>query len=574
MNHMITSKRLLQGLALGLALGTAATAGATSIVTFQVDMSMSGIDQNTQTVSARGSFNGWGAFPLTNNPTGENPYLYSGTTNLPLNGSVMEYKYVIDPNTWESIPKGHNRLAMLPTTSGESLMLPKVFFADAAQVLLVDLTFQVDMAQQISIGTFTPGVSIVFPKGTFNGWGTFDAMTNDPTILRTNEFGLVTSDVYVGTYPIVASAGQTMDYKFYIDTGSKYEDLSAGAVDPSDNNNRFLNVEDAPTQTLPIVFFSDKPYAPTATNDVTFQVDMTAQVLNGNFDPMTGTVEVRGGFNSWGTPQILCTNDPLALNPNIYTAVVRIVDSRGASEGYKFWASVPVNTGWETMGDNRGFKMVEASSQILPVVFFSNVNPGDLLPEDTLVTFTIDMTNAVTTEAYAFNPSGGDTVYINGTPNGWLGWDTALPQLTNNPQGSGVYSIELLIPKGSPAQITYKYSINGADNEAANNNNHVRYVRTAGPYAMPMDKFGTQRVEPSFGQLSVGPASGGYVPVSWLGLPGVHLQTASDVAGAWNDLMNTDGAGWKSGYISLDGFVSVTNYPTTSAKTFMRLIKP
>lgn len=92
---------------------------------------------------------------------------------------------------------------------------------------------------------------------------------------------------------------------------------------------------------------------------------------------------------------------------------------------------------------------------------------------------------------------------------------------------------------------------------------------------MPLDKFGTQYGEPAFGQLSVGPAASGCVPVSWLGLPGVHLQVSGDVAAAtWQDLLNTDGAGWTSGFMSPDGFVSVTNYPTSGSKTFIRLVKP
>ena len=237
--------------------------------------------------------------------------------------------------------------------------------------------------------------------------------------------------------------------------------------------------------------------------DVTFQVDMTAQVLNGNFDPASGTVAVPGDFNGWSTTQNLCTNDPTALNTNLYTAVVQIVNGVGTTEGYKFWASVPVNSGWETMADNRTFQIIKGASQVLPVVFFSNVDPADLLPEDTLVTFTVNMTNAVGTDAHVFDPST-DQVYINGDfYNGWNGntWDTTLPQLTNNPVGSRLYSIQSLVPQGNSDSLTYKFSINGSDNEAPSGQNHFRYVRTAGAYTLPLDKFGNQYAEPySFGE--------------------------------------------------------------------------
>lgn len=581
-HHMIISKRLLRGLAMGLSLGVALTAGANSIVTFQVDMSTATFDPGTQTVAVHGSFNGWAAFPLTNNPSGPNPLVYSGTTNLPFNGTVQQFKYTIEPGAaYETTRLGgtRNRLFTLPATSGESLTLPLAYYNDAPPAdVTVPVTFRVNMAQQINTGAFNPLTSSVYARGWFNGWSA-DASslaTNDPSILTTNSNGLVTSNVYVVTYDVLAAPGQTIRYKYFFNNGAdNWESPTPGTGDPQDNNNnRFFNLEET-AQTLPIIYFNDAPYAPVANNAVTFQVDMTAQVLKGAFDPTTGTVEVRGSFNGWGTPLILCTNDTAAANPNLYTAVVPITDGVGATKQFKFWSSVSENSGWETMADNRTFKIVSGTAQTLPVVFFSNVNPGDLLPADTLVTFTVNMTNAVGTDTYIFNPGAGDGVYINGVPpGGWLGWDTALPQLSNNPVGSGVYSIELLIPKGSPTRIAYKYAINGADNEAASGSDHVRYVRTAGTYTMPMDKFGTQWGETSFGQLSVGPATGGYVPVSWLGLPGVHLQTASDVGGTWQDLMNTDGTSWSTGSMSLDGFVSVTNYPTSSAKMFMRLVKP
>ncbi len=297
---MITNRRQY-GLWAGLLLCSAVAASANTLVTFQVDMSTAAFDPSTQKVSAHGSFNGWGAaFELTNNPSGANPNLWSGTLDVAANGSVMEYKYVIDPSGWESIPKGNNRLATLPSTSGASLVLPTVYYADNPPApVSVDTTFQVDLAQQINVGAFDPNSSTVYPKGTFNGWGTWDAMVNDPTILRTNQNGLVTSNVYVGTYTVAGSPGETMDYKFYIDTGSNYENPAAGTGDPSDHNNRFYILTNGTTQVLPIVFFSDAPYAPVATNIITFQVDMTAQVFAGNFDPTTGTVEVRGDFNSW-----------------------------------------------------------------------------------------------------------------------------------------------------------------------------------------------------------------------------------------------------------------------------------
>jgi len=563
----------------GLLLCSVAVASANTLVTFQVDMSNAGIDPSTETVTAHGSFNGWGAgIALTNYLGGATPYLYKGNADIAANGSVIEYKYVGSTAGWENIPKGHNRLATLPATSGASLVLPKVYYADNGSPISVDFTFQVDLAQEINVGAFDPATSIVYPKGTINGWGTWDAMTNNPAILRTNQNGLVTSNVYVNTYTVTGSPGETMDFKFYIDTGNTYESLSSGAVDPSDNNNRFFNLSEGPTQAFPLVFFNDAPYAPVATNNVTFQVDMTAQVLAGSFDPATGIVQVRGDFTSWATTPIICTNDPTAANTNLYTAVGRVVNGLGTTENYKFWSSVSANSGWETMANNRTFTMIKGASQILPPVFFSNVDPANLLPEDTLVTFTVNMTNAVTTDAHVFNPNT-DQVFVNADFYGnWNGniWDTNLPQLTNNPVGSGLYSIQMLVPKGNSVLLNYKFSINGSDNEAPSGTNHVRYVRSAGAYTLPTDKFGNPYVEPySFGELAASAAMAGQVRVSWLGRPGVYLQTKADLSsGTWQTLLNTDGSGWSNGVMSTNGFVSVTNYPTSAGRTIFRLLNP
>jgi hypothetical protein len=568
-----------------LALSAISLAKANSLVTFQVDMTdaiaTAAFDPATQTVAARGTFDAWSPFALTNNPTGPNTNLWTGTynvtsnvyngTTVSANGTVMSYKYTIEPGgTYESVYLGgtHNRLLALPSTSGASITAPQVVFSDAPLTPITTLvTFQVDLAQQINTGAFDPLSSTAQARGFFNGWGSSAiAQTNDPSILRTNQNGLVTSNVYVGTYEIVGSPGQTMDYKYYIDTDANWESPAPSSGDPVDNNNRFFNLGSGPAQAVPIVFFNDSPYAPVATNDITFQVDMSAQVLTGNFDPSSGTVELRGDFNGWGTPQIFCTNDPAASNTNIYKTVVELKDGVGASHSYKFWSSVSANGGWETMADNRAVTIIggppNPTPHILAPVYFSNVDPSDLLPVDTTVTFRVSMTNAVGTDSHVFDP-GADFVYLNGVPS-FGTWDgSLLPQLTNNPVGSQAYSIDVLLAKGSPVQQTYKYGINGNDNEAPQGNNHVRYVRTTGTYVMPLDTFGAMVVEPSFGNLQASVSTTpDHVLISWLGRPGVFLQTKTSLPGGlWVDHPETDG-------------LSSTNWPSGGSSLFFRLVKP
>jgi len=187
------------------------------------------------------------------------------------------------------------------------------------------------------------------------------------------------------------------------------------------------------------------------------------------------------------------------------------------------------------------------------------------------VLFTVNMTNAATYPAATpFNP-GSDNVFINGDFTGWLNWDPislASDLMTNNPPGSELYSFQMTFPKGHARELTYKYSIDGADNEAGFGQNHFRYIRsTSGTYTVPLDKFGTQTVEQKFGNLTIGQPSGGTVPITWLGYPGVHLQNRNginpDSSGGdpWQDQFGTDGA-------------NGTNWPASGPSQFFRLVQP
>ncbi len=159
----------------GLLLCAVAAVSANTQVTFQVDMTQaiasSTFDPLTQTVETHGSFNGWGAgLLLTNNPTGANPALYSGTINVAANGIVVGYKYVIESGDhYESVRMagGHNRLITLPSTSGASFTAPQVYYGDVAPGgdITSTVTFQVNMAQQINVGNFMTNSSTAYTPG-------------------------------------------------------------------------------------------------------------------------------------------------------------------------------------------------------------------------------------------------------------------------------------------------------------------------------------------------------------------------------------------------------------------------
>lgn len=586
-------------LASALLCGATLAQAASSKVTFSVDMSTqiaaATFTPGTDSVSANGSFNGYASFNLVRAGTSS---IYTNTVDdtTDANGGKIEYKFVINGSGWENTANGQNRAAHLPATSGASLVLPTAYYGDSGPITPDAVKFQVDMAQQINLGAFDPNNPghLVYARGAFNGWGT-SQLTNDPTILRTNQFGLVSSNVYTGTFDVATSPGAVMNYKFYYyNGGDQWENPASVNLDGTGNR-----YSPNAAQTLPIVYFSDSPYAPVATNAVTFQVDMSAKILTGAFVPGTTPIDVRGSFNGWSGGTNPLTNNPAAPNTNVYSTVITIIDGVGSVEAYKFTYDSG-GTQWESPDPARGptsgpndynrvFNLPNASSTVLPLVTFSDQSLNDLLLNDTPVSFQVDMNGAVGTDAHAFN-SGSDRVFINGQFAGWYAWyggvnpAPAPPgyELFETSAGSGIYSNTIIVPKGTAVAFEYKYGIgeDGApgayDVEAGFAQNHYRVVRSTAlnPYPMPIDKFGTQYHEPLFGDLKVGAKSGSTVPVTWLGRPGLHLQSrASLTSGSWVDALNTDGTNWSSGFNSTNGFVSRTNWPATGTG-FFRLIKP
>ena len=352
--------------------------------------------------------------------------------------------------------------------------------------------------------------------------------------------------------------------------------------------------------------------APTPTNYVTFQVDMTAQVELGNFindnnnavgDP-NGSITVSGGFegaiaggafnngifSGWdnGLPM---TNNPMATGSatNIFVCVAPIVAILPDAISYKF----RMNGGWEGVANRT--PTITSNPQVLPVVFYNNNSPYDLVSAPITVTFsiympdgTLDDGNNITAAPYPFDPEGGDTLWINADfLNNWNN-DSWPGPVGNFPAAqqmievgtSGVYTNSFVVPKGNSIVLTYKYSIDSTDDENGFATNHVREIRSYGPtYAMPQDVWSwsvlqpnngnpyvaglgsTNIIELDFGNLVAGAPSGGNVPITWLGRPAVLLQNSSSLSGGiWNNNNATDGT-------------QSINWPNTGGSQFFRLMK-
>lgn len=546
MSRLSSLPRLRSLLGAGLLLGATAATQANTLVTFTVDMNAeANAIINGSTLYVRGSFNGQGFALnplniLTNNGAG----VFSQTVDITdAPGTLISCKfYYNNPgDNWES---GADRQFLVGTGTQS---LPLTAWNDKYPAPLNNVTFRISMTQQIALGTFTNNVpgSFVAVSGGFNGWSQSIDFTNNPAASGTN------ADIYSQTLQVAGFPGSNPgNYKFRSPIGDTWETIS-------DRPSFTLTGGD---QTLPLVFWNN--LAPsTPTNNVTFQVDMTAQILLGNFTPGQ-FIRVSGAMTGWGDGVDLTNNPALSGNAtNIYSMVIPVVSQPNASFEYKFRA----NGGWEnptsTGGNNRSFQ-VAGGNQVLPLVFYSDASPCDLLDQFTTVTFFCQITNGTpATDGATFN---GSNLKINGEFNGWAAWDALLPDMNYAGSNNLYYYTTVLNPGATRAQ-KFKFSIGGPDNEAASFQDHIQYVRSFGnSYQLPIAQFGTNyaatRVEQAVSGLKITPA-GANVVVTWDGTPCVTLQTRTSLSsGTWTNLPATE-------------TLSSTNWSNAGGSRFFRLQK-
>jgi hypothetical protein len=395
---------------------------------------------------------------------------------------------------------------------------------------------------------------------------------------------------------VIATAGT---YQFKIRSLGAW-DVAFGSPDLGHNNaNASITTTNSP-QTVPIVldlpngrFLIGTLVPPPVTNDVVFLVDMSVEILRGAFNPATDAVFVSGAFNNWpgtGTNALALTNIPTwGGNTNIYYATNTFIGTPSTiGSEYKFTDNNPAlsgSGGYEPLPQNRTFTLLSSNGiLVLPVVNFGDSLASDYTTAGVLVTFSVNMAGRASVSNVVFDPSIHPAPYINGNfiTSGWAAWSPiglAPYQMTEDPIGSTNYTFTYNVPAGGFVLVQYKYAfddgVNSLDNEAPPGQDHVRYIRTTatGSYTMPNDLFGNQYNEPSFGELAVGAASGGTVPVKWLGRPGVKLQGTASLTGAWTELVETDGTNWSAGSSTTNGLLSTTNWPASSGNQFFRLIK-
>jgi len=339
------------------------------------------------------------------------------------------------------------------------------------------VTFNVDMSFQITLGNFVPGTDVVDVAGDLNNWGgdRIDLLTDADT-----------DGIYTGTFDAPLGA---MGYKFRIN--SSWDSAE------SDPNRAYTVVEGL--NVIDTVWFDDQEPTGTANVEVLLQVDMTVQLLNGNFDPGAGDlIVVRGGhdnFGNWGGA-VGMTLDPNQTNVYTHFSAFDNVPV-GSGYSYKFVilpggdVDAPM---WEDLGPdvNRSFvatgEEVDSDENsygeiIQTVAYFSDVTAADVITSDVTVTFNVDITSVYRAlaagDTLIDTQTGSDDitlwsevagVNINGLLSQWWDWgndptSVGAYALTETADGSMIYTFSYLYTAGQAISQQYKYGINSLDNE-------------------------------------------------------------------------------------------------------------
>ena len=185
-------------------------------------------------------------------------------------------------------------------------------------------------------------------------------------------------------------------------------------------------------QTVPSAYFGDAWAASGPGGAVTFQINMSAQVGAGLFNPAAGDlIQAMGAFNNnWNA--VALSNDSGAGNTDLYSGTyVETSRPPGTRIEYKF----AINVGgsgtlrYESIvgyvDNNRAFVLTNTPPQVLPSVFFSDTSG---FPIKAGVYFQLDLSSQILTKA--FDPVH-DLASIRGDAMGW-----------GDPPGSGLLLYE------------------------------------------------------------------------------------------------------------------------------------
>lgn len=437
-------------LVFAFALVAGEVAEAQNNVTFNVRMSIkmregTFLPGSGDIVRVAGSFNNWGSSTDTLRDEGTVDSIYQKTISLPT--GQVSYKYLKTLRgglDWEGgSDRTYDVVAGQQTTPLVWFDNDSVYTPPAS----ANVTFRVNMRVKMLEGSFRPDSNdIVRVAGSFNDWGNSTDTLRDVT---------PTDSIYQKTVSL--TVGQNIQYKFL-------KTPNRGGLDWESGDNRTHTVTG--DVTLPAVYFDyDSLVSVPVSGNVTWRVDMRAMAQIGWFVAATDTIQVRGGFNSWGG-----TAMTLSALTGLYQVTLPYSGFSFDRVDHKFFMKLDPATrnarfpGFNndsdgvqydhpyTRGDgNRQLILPSQSGNIsTDPNYFSNINRNGLLLNTTdtcRVTIRVNMGPATR----YIDPFilGTDTVYLN-----WRDFAWAFNQVAN--QGS--FPTRLRMTRNGPTDSVYSVS--------------------------------------------------------------------------------------------------------------------
>ncbi|MBN9692359.1 MAG: hypothetical protein J0M24_19090 [Verrucomicrobia bacterium] len=388
------------------------------------------------------------------------------------------------------------------------------------------VTFQVDLSVQTALGAFNPATDGVFVAGDpLNGWSpTESPLTPSPG----------NPSIFVGTYDVSGTAGETGQYKFLLATGTG-QVWEGNVGTGGGTGNRTLTISDT-DQTLPVVYFNNVSGGTAVTSDVTFQVNMSVQTEMGNFNPESDTVTVAGEFNGWNP-----TASPLSRSgsdPNLWVGTQTLSGAVNSGVAFKF---VMNGSTWEgnvgaNGAQNRQLTLV-SGPQTLPPVYFNNL---PVVPSIVPLTFQVDL--SIPIAQGTFDPELGTASVAGDLLNNWNPTASILNRSESNPN---VWTGTFDLTTTAGAVLYYKFVLNGSTwevNVGPNGaDNRVFSLASTDPQTLPLVYFNNVN---QLGPITISQPTNGQITITWTASPQIRLQTAGSLNGAvWQDVPNTQGQG-------------------------------
>ncbi|MFA6468882.1 MAG: T9SS type A sorting domain-containing protein [Bacteroidota bacterium] len=425
----------------------ALSAFAQDSVTFQVNMkvqtNLKKFDPAKDSVFLRGNFYaGVGNWWETNSmklSDDDGDTIYTGKFDVGVVPKRLgQFKYIVRGVTfggdhWEIDKADGVNKDRTDTIPSVPWTLPVVWFdGDSTSVYFDnDITFSVNMREQIKLNSFKLATDSVVVRGDFNGWGGKTHMLLDAD----------GDSIYTGTFNITSSKKIIFKFVKITPTGDGWESSPDRVVD---------NLT-GPTTILPVYFFNN--FDP-AHGQVTFQVNMRVQSKLKKFDPAVDSVFIRGNFyagpGNWWETNSMKLSDP--NGDSIYTGTfdVGAVPKRLGQFKYIIRGASVAGDRWEI--DNADGLHKDRTDTIpktpftLPAVWFDGDSTSVYF--ENAVTFSVNMGYQMVKNTFK---QASDSVVVRGDFNGWGGKSFLLADADGDSIYTGTFNIN------STKKIIFKF---------------------------------------------------------------------------------------------------------------------